>query len=61
MKVNRVKRMHKHKAPKNEGVNYKRQKKEEKEVVPSNPRKPSPSVKLFPRGDKNKKEIHEKQ
>ena len=60
MKVNRAKRIPKNKTPKNEGGIHKRQKREEeKEVVASNPRKPSPSVKLFQRGDKNKKEIHE--
>ena len=55
MKVNVSKRMHKNKASKNEGAKYKRQKREEERVVlASKPRKSSPSVKLFQRGEEDK-------
>ena len=56
MKVQVSKRVRKIKAPENEGAKYKRQKREEERVVlASKPRKPSPSVKLFQRGEQNNK------
>ena len=58
MKVNVSKRMPKNKASKIEVAKNKRLKKEEERVVLiSNLRKPSPSVKLLKKGEENKKRI----
>ena len=60
MKVNVSKRMPKNKASKIEVAKNKRLKKEEERVVLiSNLRKPSPSVKLLKKGEENKKKNHD--